>query len=69
MSRPVLVAKSLAQIVTFWRPGSEDWGWAEEYADIMARPETKKIRGRVDREGIGFLARVMHRERGKHEYR
>lgn len=31
--KPALVAKPLAQIVTFWRPGSHDWGWVDEYAD------------------------------------
>lgn len=52
---PVLVSKSLAQIITFWVPGSREWTWAEEYADIMSRPETKAICKRVDSEGIEFM--------------
>lgn len=56
--KPFLVSKPLARIVTFWRPGSKDWSWAEEYADVMARPETKAIYERVDSEGIDFADHV-----------
>ena len=55
---PVLVSKPLAQIITFWRPGSFEWSWEEEYADIFARPETEQIEALVDTYGIGFLDRV-----------
>lgn len=49
-----LESKTLAEIVTFWRPGSHDWGWAEEYADLVDDPVTEAVRGRVEQEGIGF---------------
>lgn len=49
-----LVSKNLAEIVAFWRPGSHDWSWAEEYADLVDDPVTQAIRERVAREGIGF---------------
>lgn len=51
---PVLVSTPLAHIVTFWRPGSQDWSWAEEYADLLADPVTERVRERVDSEGIAF---------------
>ena len=51
---PKLERMALAQVVAFWRPGSHDWTWAEEHADVMARPETPAIRKRVQEEGIGF---------------
>lgn len=52
----VLICKPLAQVVTFWRPGSADWSWAEEYADVMGRDrgQTDAIYRRVDSEGIDF---------------
>lgn len=55
-ARPVLISKSLAQIVTFWRPGSHEWSWAEEYADLMGprRDVTDRVYARVDSEGIDF---------------
>lgn len=56
--RPIVVSKPLAQIITFWRPGSFEWSWEEEYADIFARPETKNIEALVDAQGIGFLDHV-----------
>jgi hypothetical protein len=55
---PVLVSVPLAQIVTFWRPGSTDWSWAEEYADVMTHERTAKIIARVDSEGIGFIDHI-----------
>jgi hypothetical protein len=57
MSAPVLVFKPLAHIVTFWRPGSHDWTWADEYADLMGRDadKTAAIEQRVNSEGIDFL--------------
>ena len=55
---PALTEMPLAQVVEFWRPGSHDWTWVDEYADIVARPETPAIRKRVQEEGIGFLDRV-----------
>lgn len=51
---PVLVRKSLAQILTFWRPGSADWTWAEEYADLIDNPVTARVRDRVEADGFGF---------------
>jgi hypothetical protein len=54
----VLVSKSVAQIVTFWKVGSYDWTWAEEYADVMAQDKTAEIYKRVDSEGITFLDHV-----------
>lgn len=45
---------TLAQVVAFWRPGSHDWTWAEEYADVMTHERTPAIRRRVMEDGIGF---------------
>jgi len=56
--QPLDLAKMpLAQIVTFWRPGSHDWTWAEEYHDLMTRHAhvTDNIRRRVVAEGFGFM--------------
>lgn len=52
-----LVRKPLAQIVAFWRPGSREWTWAEEYHDLMTRDgsRTAAILRRVGSEGIGFI--------------
>lgn len=55
MTEPALISMPLAQILTFWRPGSHDWSWAEEYADVMAQERTKPVRLRVEAEGIGFI--------------
>lgn len=56
----VLISKSVAQIVTFWRPGSKDgqWTWADEYAELMAKPYMQGVIDRVDAEGIGFFDRL-----------
>ena len=54
LAAPVLVRKSVSHIVTFWRPGSYDWTWAEEYADLIGDPVTARIRERVSAEGIEF---------------
>lgn len=51
----VLVSKPLSQILTFWRPGSHDWTWKEEFADLIDHPVTEEIRRRVDAEGFGFI--------------
>jgi len=56
--RPVLVSRSVAQIITFWRPGSGDWSWADEYADVMSQERTTEIYRRVDAEGISFIDSV-----------
>ena len=56
--RPVLVERSLAQILAFYRPGSHDWTWAEEYADVMQHERTEAIWKRVSAEGVGFLDHV-----------
>jgi len=57
-SAPVLVSTPLAHIVTFWRPGSHDWTWAEEYADLVDDPVTERVRERVRSEGIDFIDEV-----------
>ena len=53
---PVLVRKPVSQIVTFWRPGSHEWTWADEYADLFGRNAevTAAITRRVEGEGIEF---------------
>lgn len=56
MSAPDLVSKPLAQITTFWRPGSrsDNWTWADEYAELIDHPVTAAVHKRVDNEGIDF---------------
>lgn len=56
----VLISKSVAEIVTFWRPGSKDgrWTWADEYAELMSQSYTQGVIDRVDAEGIGFFDRL-----------
>ncbi len=56
-----LVNKPLSQILTFWRPGSHDWTWKEEFADLIDHPVTEAIRRRVDAEGFdsSTIAPVM----------
>ena len=56
MGDTVLISKPLSHIVTFWRPGSHDWSWADEYADLMGRDRevTDAIDERVRSEGIAF---------------
>lgn len=55
-----LVSKPLAQIVAFWRPGSHEWGWADEYADLMGRDRevTDRITARLDTEGWDFIDHI-----------
>ena len=53
-----LASMPLAQIVTFWQPGSANWSWAEEYADVLTHGRTAEIRARVDSEGIGFADHI-----------
>lgn len=55
MSEPILTKKPVSQIITFWRPGSCDWSWAEEYADVMSQARTQPVRERVKNEGFGFV--------------
>jgi hypothetical protein len=50
----VLVSKPLSHILTFWRPGSHEWTWAEEYADLIDDEITARIDQRVRSEGIHF---------------
>lgn len=54
MSAPEVERMAVRTVFETWRPGSHAWGWAEEYADIMAQEKTPHIRARVDAEGIGF---------------
>lgn len=58
MTATVLIFKPLAQILTFWKPGSHDWTWADEYADLINDPVTDRIRERVNHEGIDFIDHV-----------
>lgn len=44
----------VAQIITFWCPGSHDWTWAEEYRDLIDKQETREIAHAIDRAGFGF---------------
>lgn len=54
---PVLKEMPLATVLTFWRPGSFDWTWADEYVDLMERDSavTDAVRARVEAEGLGFI--------------
>ena len=49
-----LVSKPMSHILTFWRPGSADWTWADEYNDLIHADVTERVRARVDKEGIEF---------------
>lgn len=51
---PVLVSMPLSHILTFWRPGSGDWPWFEEYTNLIGAPVTDAVRARVNAEGFGF---------------
>lgn len=53
-----LVCKPLAQIITFWRPGSAEWSWADEYADLIDDDVTQRIEERINAEGIGFVDHI-----------
>lgn len=54
-NEPDLVRMSLDEILTSWRPGSHEWTWGTEYADLIDDPVTTAVRKRVDAEGIGFM--------------
>jgi hypothetical protein len=51
-----LFPMTLAEILTFWRPGSHDWSWKQEYQDLMGpgHAVTAAVRERVAAEGFGF---------------
>lgn len=51
---PTLEKMSLAHLLVWWRPGSADRSWAEEYKDVMTHPHTSTVRERVLSEGFGF---------------
>jgi hypothetical protein len=51
---PVLERMLVADVLDNWVPGSYDWGWPEERADLTDDPVTAAVRARVDAEGIGF---------------
>jgi hypothetical protein len=53
-SMPTLIEKPLAEILTFWAPGSAAWPWSDEYSVLVDDPVTERIRQRVRSEGIGF---------------
>ena len=43
-----------ADICAHWRPGSYEWGWEEEFADMAQDPRTAGVLARVQAEGIGY---------------
>ena len=43
MSPEALQTISVAEILASWKPGSQEWTWAEECDDLKDRPETKRI--------------------------
>lgn len=49
-----LTLMALDDLLARWVPGSADWSWADELADLHASPVTDAIRARVVDEGIGF---------------
>ncbi|QUE25551.1 ParB-like nuclease domain protein [Microbacterium phage SadLad] len=49
-----LVLMPVTQIITFWRPGSGDWSWAEEISRISTDPQTPIVARRTREEGFGF---------------
>lgn len=51
---PVLVNMRVEDILRHWRPGSAEWAWDEEYADLIDDPVTDRVRERIDAEGFGF---------------
>lgn len=51
---PDLAQMPVSQIVAFWRPGSHDWPWADEYADLIDTDVTAAVEQRVLTEGFGF---------------
>ena len=54
---PVLVEMSTADLLRRWRPGSQDWTWAEEYRDLIYGPHrsvTAAVRRLIELEGFGF---------------
>ncbi|MFA5387339.1 MAG: hypothetical protein WC322_02995 [Candidatus Paceibacterota bacterium] len=50
----MLVQMAVGELTERWRPGSADWGWASEAADILDTPTTAAVRERVAEEGYGF---------------
>lgn len=53
-----LVAKPVAQIITFWTPGSGAWSWAEEYQRLRDDPVTLAVERRVVERGFGFIDHI-----------
>lgn len=45
----------LSDLLARWKPGSYDWTWQQEYANLIDHPVTQRIRERVDVEGFGFI--------------
>lgn len=56
---PVLTRKPVSQIITFWRPGSYEWSWADEYGDLMGGDNMQAVKAQVSDTGIHF---ADHRE-------
>jgi len=46
------------ELVQNWRPGSYDWTWADECADLSQQHRTAVILSRILKEGIGFADNV-----------
>lgn len=57
---PELVNLPIAQVITFWRPGSHDWTWKDEYVDLHLHHSRRlqAIRRRVIEDGFKFLDHV-----------
>lgn len=59
MSADRLVEKPVEEVLLRWRPGSRDWGWAEEFYHLLNDPQQKEttaaVRLRVIEEGVGFI--------------
>lgn len=53
-----LTRMPLRRILAEWRPGSHDWSWDDEYADLVDDDVTRRIEERVLDEGIGFTDHI-----------
>lgn len=53
-----LTRMPLRRILAEWRPGSHDWSWDDEYADLVDDDVTRQIEERVLDEGIGFTDHI-----------
>lgn len=53
-----LTRMPLSRILAEWRPGSHDWSWDDEYADLVGDDVTRRIEERVLGGGIGFIDHI-----------